>query len=170
MALMCSAITSAATSGRCGRIRRANAWSNASASSPEFRLSASILRTAMSWFAAPRRRHSAAGYSATTPGTPLPPTLAGTGTVSDLATLTPNAGIVPYDINLPFWSDGAQKSRWFSIPDTTGMFTFNARRLATPTGTVWIKHFELQMTNGDAASARRLETRFSCETAVGFTA
>src|SRR5437016_3246758 len=31
---------------------------------------------------------------------------------------------------------------------------------AFPTGTVWIKHFELELTNGVSQSARRLETRF----------
>lgn len=101
-------------------------------------------------------------YSASGPsGTPIPPTLAETGAFSDLASLTPEAGIVPYDVNLPFWSDGATKSRWFSIPDATNTFTFNATNTwLTPTGAVWIKHFELQMTNSDPASARRLETRF----------
>lgn len=100
-------------------------------------------------------------YSAQSVGSPIPPTLAETGAFSDLASLTPAAGIVPYDINLPFWSDGATKTRWFSIPDATNTFTFNATNTwLTPTGAVWIKHFDMQMTNGDAASKRRLETRF----------
>ena len=100
-------------------------------------------------------------YSATSSGTPIPATLAETGAFSDLASLTPRAGIVPYDINLPFWSDGATKTRWFSIPDTTNTFTFNATNTwLTPTGSVWIKHFDMEMTNGQAASKRRLETRF----------
>jgi hypothetical protein len=63
-------------------------------------------------------------YSSTSTGTPIPPTLAETGAFSDLANLTPNVGIVPYDINLPFWSDRAKKTRWFSIPDTTSTFTY----------------------------------------------
>ena len=40
-------------------------------------------------------------------GAALPPTLADTGAFADLTSLTPTAGIVPYDINLPFWSDNA---------------------------------------------------------------
>jgi mono/diheme cytochrome c family protein len=68
---------------------------------------------------------------------------------------------VPYEINLPFWSDGAKKTRWFSISNTTDKLTFNPTNAwQTPTGAVWIKHFEMQMTNGDPASVRRLETRF----------
>jgi len=41
-------------------------------------------------------------YNATQTGTPLPSTLADTGAFSDLATLTPHAGIVGYDIQVPF--------------------------------------------------------------------
>jgi glucose/arabinose dehydrogenase/mono/diheme cytochrome c family protein len=100
-------------------------------------------------------------YSATSTGAPLPPTLAETGAFSDLVTLTPQAGIVPYDINLLFWSDGAKKFRWFSLPDTNTALSFNTTNTwLTPTGAVWVKHFEMQMTNGDPASIRRLETRF----------
>lgn len=92
--------------------------------------------------------------------TNLPPTLADAGVFADLTTLTPHAGIVPYEITVPFWSDHAIKSRWFSLPATnltigfhpTGYWTF-------PTGAVWIKHFEMEMTNGVPSSARRLETR-----------
>ncbi|MBL9126275.1 MAG: PQQ-dependent sugar dehydrogenase, partial [Verrucomicrobiales bacterium] len=42
-------------------------------------------------------------------GQPLPATLADTGAFADLANLTPVAGVVPYEVNLPFWSDGAEK-------------------------------------------------------------
>jgi len=27
--------------------------------------------------------------------------------------------MLPYDVNVPFWSDGALKERWFSVPDGT---------------------------------------------------
>jgi hypothetical protein len=91
----------------------------------------------------------------------LPPTLADTGAFTDLTTLTPSAGIVPYDLNVPFWSDNAIKSRWFSVPNTNLTLGFNATgNWSFPTGTVWIKHFELELTNGLAASRQRLETRF----------
>ncbi|MCL4788884.1 MAG: PQQ-dependent sugar dehydrogenase [Verrucomicrobia bacterium] len=100
-------------------------------------------------------------YSASSSGTPLPPTLADTGAFSDLDLLTPHPGIVPYDLNLPFWSDHAIKSRWFSVPNPNLAITFSpAANWAFPTGTVWIKHFELELTNGVAESRQRLETRF----------
>jgi len=107
-------------------------------------------------------------YNSTPVGTPLPPTLADTGAFSDLTTLTPNAGIVPYDLNVPFWSDNAIKSRWFSVPNTNLNLTFSATgNWLSPTGSVWIKHFELELTNGVAASRKRLETRFLVKNSNG---
>jgi mono/diheme cytochrome c family protein len=109
-------------------------------------------------------------YNSTNTGAALPATLSGTGAFSDLTTLTPSAGIVPYDINVPFWSDNAIKTRWFSVPNTSLTIGFNPNgNWSFPTGGVnnagapgafWIKHFELELTNGAADSRRRLETRF----------
>ena len=94
-------------------------------------------------------------------GTPLPPTLDQTGAFSNLLTLQPNAGVVPFDVNAPFWSDNGKKTRWFSLPNTNATFSFNAEsNWAFPTGTVWIKHFDLELTNGVPSSAQRIETRF----------
>lgn len=99
-------------------------------------------------------------YNSTSSGAPLPTMLSGTGVFTNLATLAVAPGIVPYDLNAPFWSDNAIKTRWFSVPNTNLMLTFNPEgNWAYPTGTVWIKHFELEITNGVAASRRRLETR-----------
>lgn len=107
-------------------------------------------------------------YSGTPSGTPLPPTLAQTGAFSDLATLTPHPGIVPYDLNVPFWSDNALKSRWFSVPNPNLAIQFNASaNWLFPTGSVWIKHFELELTNGVPESRKRLETRFIVRNAAG---
>lgn len=95
------------------------------------------------------------------PDVPLPLTLAETGAFEDVVTLTPQPGIVPYDLNVPFWSDHAQKTRWFSVPGTNTFVGFNTNgNWSFPTGSVWIKHFELELTNGVRESARRLETRF----------
>jgi uncharacterized repeat protein (TIGR03806 family) len=100
-------------------------------------------------------------YSPTSSGAPLPPTLADSGAFSDLTTLAPNPGIVAYDLNVPFWSDNAIKTRWFSIPNTNLAMGFSPNgNWSFPTGTVWIKHFELELTNGVPESRKRLETRF----------
>lgn len=89
-----------------------------------------------------------------------PTTLSGTGAFTNLSTLTPHAGILPYEINVPFWSDNAQKTRWFSVPNTNQTMTFNPEgNWQFPTGSVWIKHFDLE-TNTTTHATRRLETRF----------
>lgn len=99
-------------------------------------------------------------YNTTVTGMPLPANLSATGVFTNLATLDVAPGIVGYDLNVPFWSDNASKTRWFSVPNTNLSLTFNAdSNWSFPTGTVWIKHFELEITNGVPASLRRLETR-----------
>lgn len=105
--------------------------------------------------------------------TTRPPTLAETGVFADLETLEPQAGVVPYEINVPFWSDTALKHRWFTVPDTNRFMSFSSNEpWQFPTGSVWIKHFEIEVTNGIPESARRLETRILVKTEThveGFT-
>lgn len=83
----------------------------------------------------------------------LPALLSQTGVFQDLTSLRPVAGILPYGVNSPLWSDGAAKTRWIAVPagetidfDPTGNWAF-------PAGTVLIKHFEL------GTEAHRVETR-----------
>ena len=60
------------------------------------------------------RRHTCA--CRTTRRRPIPALLSQTGAFDDVRTLTPTAGLVPYDLNVPFWSDGAAKLRWVALP------------------------------------------------------
>jgi len=101
-------------------------------------------------------------------GDPIPTSLSTTGAFTDLSSLSPEAGIEPYDINVPFWSDHAIKSRWFSVPDLADTIDFDATdNWSFPDGTVWIKHFEMEMVEGDPLSNRRLETRFLVKNSDG---
>ena len=98
-------------------------------------------------------------------GTAPPALLSGTGAFSDLATLTPQAGIVSYEPNVAFWSDYATKTRWFSIKNLVDTVGFSANGNWTlPTGMVWIKHFDIDLVRGDPGTRRRLETRFLVKT------
>jgi hypothetical protein len=104
----------------------------------------------------------------TTSSAPLPQRLSDTGAFSSLTGLQPQPGILPYEINTPFWSDHALKRRWFSVPNVNSFIGFNAgANWSFPTGTVWIKHFDMEMTNGVPASARRIETRFLVKNSSG---
>jgi uncharacterized repeat protein (TIGR03806 family) len=98
---------------------------------------------------------------------PQPPaTLSATGIFSNLATLAPAAGVIPYDVNSPLWSDGATKKRWIALPnngapyDAAETIAFaSSSPWRFPAGTVFIKHFELPIDARDPLHVRRLETR-----------
>ena len=86
----------------------------------------------------------------------------------DLSTLKPASGLLPYEIINPLWSDGAAKQRWVSRKDARGKIEFAATEpWKFPAGMFWVKHFELELTNGVPESRRRLETRFLVKTEEG---
>ncbi|MEN9678606.1 MAG: hypothetical protein RIS76_4502, partial [Verrucomicrobiota bacterium] len=99
-------------------------------------------------------------------GPAFPPTLSATRVFSDLSRMAPTDGVVPYEVATPFWSDHAVKTRWFFLQDPSAKI---ARDEATgwqfPSGTVWVKHFDLDLVRGDATTRRRIETRFMVKTA-----
>lgn len=88
----------------------------------------------------------------------IPRRLSQTGAFGDVVHMTPAKGLMPYDLVVAFWSDGAQKSRWVAIPDgkidysPTGEWKF-------PACTVFVKHFDLPTDARNPAISRRLETR-----------
>ena len=90
----------------------------------------------------------------------LPRLLSSTGIFRSLETLEAVPGFVPYDVNSPLWSDGAQKRRWIALPARTRIGFRAEGEWAFPRGTVLVKHFE-QPPAGPAGGgrARRLETR-----------
>ena len=68
-------------------------------------------------------------------------------------TARPAAGLVPYGVNAPFWSDGATKERFLAVPDGTTI-TVGAGaegHLELPNGSVLVKTFSL--------AGKRIETR-----------
>ncbi|GAA5119211.1 PQQ-dependent sugar dehydrogenase [Luteolibacter yonseiensis] len=101
------------------------------------------------------------------PGTPLPSTLSATGFFSDTAALVPSPRLLPYQINAPFWSDHAVKSRYAAIPNGTTVGFTAQGDWDFPTGSVLVKHFDLPVSDLDPAVRRRLETRFIVKKADG---
>ena len=98
----------------------------------------------------------------------FPKTLSATGLFADLSDLSPAPGLLPYAPNIAFWSDHAVKRRWFAVPDPAARFTWAEDAPWTfPSGAVWVKHFDLDLTRGDPATRRRLETRLLVKTASG---
>lgn len=101
-------------------------------------------------------------------GEALPERLSETGLFTDLATLAPADGLVEYTLNVPFWSDGTRKRRWFAIPDDTFVGFDATGAWDFPVGTVTVKHFELRLDARDPSSDRRLETRLFVHTDAGW--
>ena len=96
----------------------------------------------------------------------IPALLSQTGAFSDARSLTPSAGLIPYDLVEAFWSDGASKSRWIAVPKGTIRFAATGE-WQFPKGTVFVKTFELP-TDGDHPEVRRrLETRLLVCDALG---
>ncbi|HHY84768.1 MAG TPA: hypothetical protein GYA07_04425 [Verrucomicrobia bacterium] len=102
------------------------------------------------------------------PGRPLPERLSETGVFSDLATLTPAPGLIPYAVNAPLWSDGALKTRWIAVPTNTFVTFSPTGSWAFPDGTVFVKHFDLPANDTNASVLRRLETRILVRDIDGF--
>ncbi len=103
----------------------------------------------------------------------IPSLLSQTGAFTETRTLKADPALIPYDLNVAFWSDGAAKSRWISLPrggsgqsekirfSPTGEWKF-------PPGTVFVKHFELATDETRPDQRRRLETRLLvCDRAGG---
>jgi len=88
----------------------------------------------------------------------FPPLLSQTGAFEDVRTLKPAATLIPYALVVPFWSDGAHKTRWLSLPP--GKIKFSPTgEWGFPDGTVFVKHFDLPVDDTNPAITRRLETR-----------
>lgn len=96
-----------------------------------------------------------------------PATLADTGLFADVSDLSPAPGLLPYTPNLSFWSDHAIKRRWFIVPDAADMTWAAEGAWTYPDGTIWVKHFDLETTRGNPATARRIETRLLVKNATG---
>ena len=93
------------------------------------------------------------------PGTPLPATLSATGLFDNLTALSPSPKLIPYELNAPFWSDGALKSRFAMVPNGTSIGFSPTGEWSFPTGSVLVKHFELPTSDVNPAATKRLETR-----------
>jgi len=100
---------------------------------------------------------------------PFPSPLSTTGLMlnTQLATWAP--GLIPYQVNMPLWSDHAEKARFFTVPDRTTIEFHPTEAWTLPIGSVLVKHFEMQMDTGNPASRRRLETRVFVHQTGGWT-
>ena len=88
----------------------------------------------------------------------IPLLLSQTGVFSDTPKRIASTGLIPYELNVAFWSDGADKSRWIAVPE--GKIDFSpSGEWRFPAGTVFVKNFDLPTDAAHPGFKRRLETR-----------
>jgi uncharacterized repeat protein (TIGR03806 family) len=89
----------------------------------------------------------------------MPRLLSQTGAFADTAHLKPAPGLIPYELIVPFWSDGAIKSRYIAVPKGEPIDFSPTGEWVFPPGTVFVKTFELPIDAANPNARRRLETR-----------
>jgi uncharacterized repeat protein (TIGR03806 family) len=90
---------------------------------------------------------------------PFPRRLSETGLFASVADHLPAAGVIPYSVNSPLWSDGAKKERLIALPENGQIQFTEAHGWNFSDGAVAVKTFSFEMQPGDPHSRRRLETR-----------
>jgi len=95
----------------------------------------------------------------------VPQNLSETGCVSATDPTQPASGLIPYAINSPFWSDGADKERWLAIPDGQVITVGTDKDWELPNRSVLMKNFRV----GTRLIETRLLMRHPDGTWGGFT-
>ena len=97
----------------------------------------------------------------------FPRKLSETGLFAAVAEHRPAPGLIPYDVNVPLWSDRAQKLRYLALPQSHSV-QFDAKdNWQFPVGTVLVKTFLLPAESGQG-KPRRLETRLLAHSPDGW--
>jgi uncharacterized repeat protein (TIGR03806 family) len=89
----------------------------------------------------------------------FPQKLSQTGCVNPSQPTEAAAGLIPYDLNVSLWSDGAAKRRWAALPDGKTVHVNADGDFDFPVGSVLMKEFSL--------AGKRIETRLIMRHADG---
>ncbi len=87
------------------------------------------------------------------PNNNIPTLLSETGCFSANDPTQAAEGLIPYDLNVPFWSDGEIKQRWMAVPDNSTVLIGDDGKFIFPTGTILVKNFSV---NGQLIETRLL--------------
>ena len=88
--------------------------------------------------------------AAASPST-FPDRLSKTGCVDAASAGKPAAGLIPFGVNAPLWSDGADKERWMALPDGKTITVGADGDFDLPVGSLLVKTFSFDK--------KRIETR-----------
>ena len=89
---------------------------------------------------------------------PFPRLLSETGLFESVSELKPGPGLIPYQVNVPLWSDGAAKERYMALPAAGQVVLRKNGAWEFPLGTVFVKSFFLPA-GIDSKKGNRIETR-----------
>ncbi len=95
-----------------------------------------------------------------------PEDLAATGLFASIPERKVSEHLIPYDVNVPFWSDHAEKSRYISLPTGKKLGYRHQGSWEVPVGTTIVKNFTIK--NG--GRRQMLETRLIKRTDDGWEA
>ena len=99
----------------------------------------------------------------------FPRRLSETGLFASTKDHIPAAGVIPYSVNSPLWSDGAEKERFIALPGNSQIELddviyphgpdYADRGWRFPNGTVLVKTFSIALDRSQPKKLHRLETR-----------
>ncbi len=89
----------------------------------------------------------------------FPQRLSDTGLFQSVAENLPAEGLIPYELNMPFWSDYSVKDRYIALPKNKSVVYHERDQWEFPVGTVFVKTFWMHQDRVELKDARRLETR-----------
>ena len=90
---------------------------------------------------------------------PFPQKLSETGLFASVKGHRPAPGLIPYSVNVPFWSDGAGKERFLALPGETQIKFHEEGTWECDDGAVMVKSFTLETEDGNAETRQFIETR-----------
>jgi len=106
----------------------------------------------------------AGGFYRMEPAVPQEPTefprkLSETGLFASVPDHQLLPAVIPYSVNVQFWSDGAHKERWLAVPGEEKIDYTTTRGWNFPNGSVLVKSFALERETGRPETRRWIETR-----------
>ncbi len=98
----------------------------------------------------------------------FPKKLSQTGLFQSVSDHIPTPGLIPYEVNVPFWSDHSAKDRYVALPKSASV-KFNLNEgWEFPVGTVFVKTFWMHMDRKNHSEPKRLETRLMVHSPDGW--
>ena len=98
----------------------------------------------------------------------FPRLLSETGFFKSVKDNIPAEGLIPYELNMPFWSDYAVKDRYIALPEKQSVVFHEKDKWEFPVGTVFVKTFWMHQDRQTLSDPLRLETRLLVHSPEGW--